>query len=672
MSNLLVAGVQNTVAAFALALIVGGLMRLWRNPPVAHLLWLLVLLRFLAPPVLRVDCSVLQEAPSKHATAQFLTDVPRIAGHDAENRIGFADRPDTRLNTYVSETKRTQRDLAASLWLFWNRAGSAVLVLWLGGSVLCALVAAARILRFERLLRGTLPAPARMQRLAVELIGKLGVRRVPEIRYAACVDVPLLWCAGRRPTIVLPIRLLDLDDDQDAALILSHELAHLRRGDHWVRAVELVVWIIYWWNPLVWVTRRQIHHAEELCCDAWVRWTFPDCTKRYAKLLLETAESIGAPHVGAPLLPASPLLRSTLLKARIEMILGSQFAPCTSRKTTFLIALFALLVLPWFVGTTKREARAGSDAQAPASAVKNSDTQAAAEFPYKVKFEQGATRFLDGDRITINEIRGTADTFMPHNSYLIKGTYALASHQRATLATYLTAMDAANGTGSSQKVQSTDVNQGNGTFTLVLPISCRGWPHVSFYPAAGGSDFGGNYFGTGDSVLKRWWGSKDADRKASNVPAESGAEVRHSTNTKLDARTSSDFPCAVRFEQGATRFLNGDKITILEVRGTAGTFAPGNIYLIKGTYTLASHDRAMLAAYTTAMDAEHGIGVPLTVQSTTVDRGNGTFALYLPMSCRGWPHVSFYPADGGSDFGGNYFGTGDSVLKRWWGTKDSY
>lgn len=40
------------------------------------------------------------------------------------------------------------------------------------------------------------------------------------------------------------------------------------------------------------------------------------------------------------------------------------------------------------------------------------------------------------------------------------------------------------------------------------------------------------------------------------------------------------------------------------------------------------------------------------------------------MSYRGWPHVSFYPADGGSGFGGNYFGTGDSVLKKWWGSKD--
>ena len=86
------------------------------------------------------------------------------------------------------------------------------------------------------------------------------------------------------------------------------------------------------------------------------------------------------------------------------------------------------------------------------------------------------------------------------------------------LATYTTAMDAENATGASFKVQTTIVDHGNGSFTLFLPMSCRGWPHVSFYPADGGEDFGGNYFGTGESVLKRWWGSKDTDSKTTSGP----------------------------------------------------------------------------------------------------------------------------------------------------------
>ncbi len=39
-------------------------------------------------------------------------------------------------------------------------------------------------------------------------------------------------------------------------------------------------------------------------------------------------------------------------------------------------------------------------------------------------------------------------------------------------------------------------------------MMCEGWPHLSFYPSGGGSSFGGNYFGTGETVLKKWWGEK--------------------------------------------------------------------------------------------------------------------------------------------------------------------
>ena len=83
-----------------------------------------------------------------------------------------------------------------------------MLWLWLGGAAVCALVAATRIVRFERLLRDTLPASERLQRLTQEIAGRLGVRRVPGVRYVECVHVPLVWCTGRRPTIVLPLRLL--------------------------------------------------------------------------------------------------------------------------------------------------------------------------------------------------------------------------------------------------------------------------------------------------------------------------------------------------------------------------------------------------------------------------------------------------------------------------------
>ena len=60
--------------------------------------------------------------------------------------------------------------------------------------------------------------------------------------------------------------------------------------------------------------------------------------------------------------------------------------------------------------------------------------------------------------------------------------------------------------------------------------------------------------------------------------------------------------CLTWFElnRRASRFSDGDNITVLEVRGTAETLMPGNFYWIKGTYSLGSHDRARLAVNITA------------------------------------------------------------------------
>jgi beta-lactamase regulating signal transducer with metallopeptidase domain len=65
-----------------------------------------------------------------------------------------------------------------------------------------------------------------------------------------------------RYPVVLPMRLLSALDKQQTAMVLAHELAHLRRRDHWVRGLELVVSVLYWWNPLVWWVRRRLHAVE--------------------------------------------------------------------------------------------------------------------------------------------------------------------------------------------------------------------------------------------------------------------------------------------------------------------------------------------------------------------------------------------------------------------------
>ena len=662
---------HNTIVAVILSLFVYGLTRVWRNPPIAHLLWLLVLLKLMAPPVLHVDWPEVPLPRNAHMSHQIHVEVLRIEEKARGDQFQITDVEAAPEARDVATTSVNY--LGASSWflLDWNRGLNLLLWLWIGGAVHCLLVAAIRIFRFEQLLRDTLPASATLQRITHEVAGRLGVQRVPDVRFVECVDVPFLWCAGRRPTIVLPIRLLNQFNEPSVALIVAHELAHLKRRDHWVRVAEIIIASFYWWNPVVWTVRRQIHQAEDLCCDGWVRWAFPDSTILYAEVLLKTAESLNTMQVETSLLPASPFLQSHSLKARIEMILEGRFAPHVSTRSMLVVALVALLVLPTFVQSMKTWAASADDEPAAPASISESSTTS--EFPHVVRFEQGATQFIEGDDITVTEIRGTAETFMPGEKYWIKGTYTLASRDKATLAAYTTAADVANGKSKSLKVQSTVVERGTGTFNLVLPMLCKGWPHVSYYPRNGGSGFGGNYFGTGDSVLKKWWGS---DKSKVIVAGNS------------NAATALIFPYAPKLEQGATHFLDGDSITITEVQGTAETFKSGNIYWVKGTYTLASRDKALLLASTTmtdllmsmslvgvdmtvradsilATDPGMATGVELAVQRTIVQRGTGTFTLFLPMKYDGAPHVNFCSCEGGETFGGNYFGTDRTVLKRW-------
>lgn len=508
----------NTIAAVVLALFVYGVTRVWRHPPLAHLLWLLVLVKLVAPPIVSVDWPELRPPRSAAANGDIGRPLPI-----QEPRTGQMPRSESHVLASVPATDASKRRFAAALKQFWHNVRPALLCAWLGGAGVCAVVAARRAVRFERRLREMLPVPWRLRNLALEIAARLGVRRLPDLRYAEGVEAPFLWWAGHRPAIVLPTRLLRQADDDRAALILAHELAHLRRRDHWVRAIELVISIVYWWHPLMWLIRRRLHEAEEQSCDAWVCWALPGCAPRYAEVLLQMAELPGKRE--ARLLPATPLLRSFSLKARIAMILENRFSPRVSLRATFAVAVVAVLVLPFSLESRRQAWAAPKEDSAPADG-ETSHARAASEFPYAVEFEQGATRFEEGDDIEILEIRGTADKFTPGHIYWIRGRYKLASHKKALLAAYVTAMDAENGTSQPFKAQQSYVDEGDGTFTLFLPMPYRGWPHVSFY--ADGSGFGGNYFGTGDSVLRRWWGSKeDTEKKPINISREGLMEFDH-------------------------------------------------------------------------------------------------------------------------------------------------
>ena len=66
-----------------------------------------------------------------------------------------------------------------------------------------------------------------------------------------------------RPLVFLPAEL----GEEETAMVLSHELTHVRRRDLWYKFLLLLVNAAHWFNPLVWWMCRQAGRNLEYCCD---------------------------------------------------------------------------------------------------------------------------------------------------------------------------------------------------------------------------------------------------------------------------------------------------------------------------------------------------------------------------------------------------------------------
>ncbi len=258
------------------------------------------------------------------------------------------------------------REPARSKWSILTsvakRLGPWIAAAWLAGSIALGFGQVRRIDRFRRRVREATPAPGWLVEEAERVGRRLGVS-VPAIRVLPSLGTPLLWCLGR-PVLLVPDDLLESLDRGRWPAILAHELAHLRRLDPWVRRLELLAGLVWWWNPLYWHTRRRLDFEAELACDAWVLWALPDDRLTYAESLIQIGSSKFLAATPAPSLGVAGSARS--FERRLTMILGDRVACRVPAPGLVGAALLTLLALPSW---TLAEPARNDDAPEAAAAV---------------------------------------------------------------------------------------------------------------------------------------------------------------------------------------------------------------------------------------------------------------------------------------------------------------
>ena len=116
-----------------------------------------------------------------------------------------------------------------------------------------------------------------------EVCREMGVRRPPVLRVSPEAGSPMMM-GLLRPRLMLPTEDIG---ERELAFVLRHELTHHRRHDLWYKLALLLANGMHWFNPLIFLLRREAERDLELTCDdAVVARADAETRRAYSETLL--------------------------------------------------------------------------------------------------------------------------------------------------------------------------------------------------------------------------------------------------------------------------------------------------------------------------------------------------------------------------------------------------
>ena len=108
--------------------------------------------------------------------------------------------------------------------------------------------------------------------------------------YSSKAPMPMLF-GFIKPKVLIPFSFKSTFSVKQQALVLEHENVHRKHYDHLWNTLALILAILFWFNPLVWLALKSFRINQELACDNAVLKDKTDKEKlTYAKALVQCAE----------------------------------------------------------------------------------------------------------------------------------------------------------------------------------------------------------------------------------------------------------------------------------------------------------------------------------------------------------------------------------------------
>ncbi|HEY1948399.1 MAG TPA: M56 family metallopeptidase [Bryobacteraceae bacterium] len=131
-------------------------------------------------------------------------------------------------------------------------------------------------------------------------------------------------------------------DEAKLRAVLTHEMAHVERGDSATLLLASFATCLFWFHPLSWFLRRQLSALAEEACDEAVLASGA-APEQYANFLIEFARDVRRRH-GRIVAEATAVAGRSSLKKRIERLFAD--TPYKQRGRKALASLALVLFVP--------------------------------------------------------------------------------------------------------------------------------------------------------------------------------------------------------------------------------------------------------------------------------------------------------------------------------------
>jgi beta-lactamase regulating signal transducer with metallopeptidase domain len=319
--------------------LIGGVCWLLRRSSAhwRYLLWLMVLVKCLVPPVMPVP----------------LPGVAKTVEHIFPNRndmiqdtrpAGDAAKP----QVLVSSPVASRQVISRARPPFWERTDWQ---LWLAaawgagawGYLMVALVKAWRIQAGLKQARSWPDLELECEFL--DIAKAVGVERRPQLRLIRGLGQPFVW-GILRGSIYLPEAFGQQGTCRERMLVMGHELAHVLRWDALVNFVQVIVQAVFFFHPLVWWLNKIIRHEREKCCDEMTVANLRVDSREYGSAIVDRLATYYEPACPASSLAISGHAKD--LEDRVKSLLqpGRTFYRGLSAPAMITLFLIGLAVVP--------------------------------------------------------------------------------------------------------------------------------------------------------------------------------------------------------------------------------------------------------------------------------------------------------------------------------------